>query len=89
MGNDAEVRPYVRICYSEYSVYFSWTLYILEGALMAFGAFIAWETKHVCMEFVLLSGSCIPESEVFAWDRISYFTHVILPMGRIQQTIFK
>ena len=47
MGNDAEVRPFVRVCYSNYSAYFSWTIYIIEGALLAFGAFLAWETRHV------------------------------------------
>ena len=47
MGNDAEIRPYVRVCYSAHGVYFSWAIYITEGALLAFGAFLAWETRHV------------------------------------------
>ncbi|XP_060583730.1 gamma-aminobutyric acid type B receptor subunit 1-like [Ruditapes philippinarum] len=46
-GNDAEVRPYVRTCKSDYSMYFGWTLYIIEGVLLTFGAFLAWETRHV------------------------------------------
>ena len=47
MGNDAEIRPYVRVCHSEYGVHFSWTIYIIEGVLLAFGAFLAWESRHV------------------------------------------
>lgn len=50
MANDAEVRPYVRVCYSQYGTHFSWTIYITEGALLAFGAFLAWETRHVTIE---------------------------------------
>lgn len=48
-GNDAEVRPHVRMCYSKYSTYFEWTIYIIEGALLSFGAFLAWETRRVCI----------------------------------------
>ncbi|XP_053374076.1 gamma-aminobutyric acid type B receptor subunit 2-like [Mercenaria mercenaria] len=47
IGNDAEVYPYVRVCLSEYSEYFAWILYIIEGMLLTFGAFLAWETRHV------------------------------------------
>ena len=47
VGHDAEVRPYIRVCYSEYDIYFSWTIYIMEGVLMGFGAFLAWETRQV------------------------------------------
>ena len=46
-GNDAEVHPFVFVCYSEYSSYFSWTIYIIEGLLLTFGAFLAWESRHV------------------------------------------
>ena len=46
-GNDAEVHPYVHICYSEYSMHFGWAIYITEGALLTFGAFLAWESRHV------------------------------------------
>ncbi|XP_052793367.1 gamma-aminobutyric acid type B receptor subunit 2-like [Mya arenaria] len=49
-GNDAEVRPFVRMCRSDYSVYFAWAIYIIEGALLSFGAFLAWETRHVKIE---------------------------------------
>ena len=47
IGNDEVVRPFVRICYSAYAEYFEWTIYIIEGALLSFGAFLAWETRHV------------------------------------------
>ncbi|XP_045168365.2 gamma-aminobutyric acid type B receptor subunit 2-like [Mercenaria mercenaria] len=47
IGNDAEVHLFVRVCHSEYSTYFGWTLYIIQGALLSFGAFLAWETRHV------------------------------------------
>lgn len=51
IGNDAEVRPFVRICHSDYSTYFGWVLYVLEGALLSFGAFLAWETRNVGLLF--------------------------------------
>ncbi|XP_060600012.1 gamma-aminobutyric acid type B receptor subunit 1-like [Ruditapes philippinarum] len=47
IGNDAEVHLFVRVCHSEYSSYFGWVLYIIQGALLSFGAFLAWETRHV------------------------------------------
>lgn len=28
-------------------MYFEWTLYIIEGALLCFGAFLSFETRHV------------------------------------------
>ena len=46
-GNDAEVHWFVHVCYSEYSMYFGWTLYVIEGALLTFSAFLAWESRHV------------------------------------------
>ena len=52
-GNDAEVHPFVRVCYSGYSMYFGWTMYIIEGALLTFGAFLAWESRHVSQFFSL------------------------------------
>ena len=45
--SDSEVLPYVRVCTSDYYSYFSWTLYIMEGTLLAFGAFLAFETRKV------------------------------------------
>lgn len=47
LGNDAEVHPFVRVCESDYSTYFGWVLYVIQGGLLSFGAFLAWETKHV------------------------------------------
>ncbi|KAL4221901.1 G-protein coupled GABA receptor [Mactra antiquata] len=46
-GADAEVHPFVRICVSEYASYFGWALYIIQGSLLSFGTFLAWETRHV------------------------------------------
>ncbi|XP_052793470.1 gamma-aminobutyric acid type B receptor subunit 2-like [Mya arenaria] len=48
--NDAEIRPFVRMCRSDNSAYFGWSVYIIEGALLSFGAFLAWETRHVKIE---------------------------------------
>ena len=53
-GNDAEVHPFVRVCFSKYSVYFGWTIYILEGALLTFGAFLSWETRQVRVTYYLV-----------------------------------
>ncbi|XP_053374274.1 gamma-aminobutyric acid type B receptor subunit 2-like [Mercenaria mercenaria] len=50
MKNGAEVRPFVRVCESKYSQYFEWALYITQGALLTFGAFLAWETRKVKIE---------------------------------------
>jgi gamma-aminobutyric acid type B receptor len=50
IGNDAEVRPFVRVCHSEYSDYFQWPLYVVEGGLLTFGAFLAWETRNVSLQ---------------------------------------
>ncbi|XP_053389166.1 gamma-aminobutyric acid type B receptor subunit 2-like [Mercenaria mercenaria] len=47
IGDDTEVRPFVRVCQSEFSKYFEWPLYVVEGGLLIFGAFLAWETKNV------------------------------------------
>ena len=46
-GNDAEIQHFVRICYSNYGMYFCWSIYIIEGALLTFGAFLAWESRNV------------------------------------------
>jgi len=47
IGNDEEVHLFVRMCHSENSNYYSWVIYVIEGALLAFGAFLAWETRRV------------------------------------------
>ena len=36
-------------------MYFGWTIYIIEGALLTFGAFLAWESRHVSYLISLLS----------------------------------
>lgn len=52
------MRPYVRVCYSEHSVYFGWILYAIEGALLTFGAFLAWETRKVKDKKCFSDGNC-------------------------------
>ena len=47
VGNDEEIRPYINTCYSKYASQFGWAIYVMEGALLSFGAFLAWETRHV------------------------------------------
>ncbi|XP_052793048.1 gamma-aminobutyric acid type B receptor subunit 2-like [Mya arenaria] len=50
IGNDEEVHPYVRVCFSENGAYYNWVIYIIEGTLLSFGAFLAWETRRVKIE---------------------------------------
>ncbi|XP_052793069.1 gamma-aminobutyric acid type B receptor subunit 2-like [Mya arenaria] len=50
IGNDEEVHPYVRVCFSENAIYFNLVIYIIEGTLLSFGAFLAWETRRVKIE---------------------------------------
>ncbi|KAH3817973.1 hypothetical protein DPMN_119558 [Dreissena polymorpha] len=50
VGNDVEVRFFVQTCVSKQSTYFVWTIYIIEGMMLSFGAFLAWETRHVKIE---------------------------------------
>ena len=39
-----------------------------------------------CQDYVIFFFAyCIRKSEVFAWDRNSYFNHIISPMGRIKE----
>lgn len=40
--------PQITCCTSHYSVYFSGSLYIVQGLTLIFGAFLTWETRHVC-----------------------------------------
>ena len=58
IGNDAEVHPYIRLCTSSYYSYFAWTIYIMEGTLLAFGAFLAFETRKV-KSLELITGKAI------------------------------
>ncbi|KAH3804277.1 hypothetical protein DPMN_132561 [Dreissena polymorpha] len=45
-----KVLVFSRVCVSVHSNYFNWTLKIVNGALMALGAFLAWETRQVHIE---------------------------------------
>ena len=47
VGTEAEIHYSVRVCHSDYRMYFEWTIYIIEGALLSFGAFLTFETRHV------------------------------------------
>ena len=49
--NDAVVHRFVRVCFSVHSTYFEWSIYILEGVLLCFGAFLSFETRHVSSFF--------------------------------------
>ncbi|XP_052271662.1 gamma-aminobutyric acid type B receptor subunit 2-like [Dreissena polymorpha] len=42
-----ELFMFYPVCQSEHSYHFNWTLRIMNGTLIAFGAFLAWETRHV------------------------------------------
>ena len=55
IGNDVEMRPYVRMCYSSSSIYFNWAIYAIEGALLSFGAFLAWETRKVIISSITVT----------------------------------
>ncbi|XP_052217128.1 gamma-aminobutyric acid type B receptor subunit 2-like [Dreissena polymorpha] len=41
------IAAFYLVCVSDYSSYFNWTLHTVNGALIAFGAFLAWETRRV------------------------------------------
>ncbi|KAL5007636.1 hypothetical protein ScPMuIL_016442 [Solemya velum] len=45
--NDVEIHPYFLECTSRNGFYFESTLYIIQGVLLAFGSFLAWETRKV------------------------------------------
>ncbi|XP_052217563.1 gamma-aminobutyric acid type B receptor subunit 2-like isoform X2 [Dreissena polymorpha] len=45
-----KVLAFSRVCVSDHSNYFNWTLKIVNGALVTFGAFLAWETRQVHIE---------------------------------------
>ncbi|KAL3832355.1 hypothetical protein ACJMK2_024007, partial [Sinanodonta woodiana] len=61
-SGDIKVRRLVQICVSKYSSYFTLTLYIIEGVMLVFGAFLSWETRQVKLEALndsQLIGMCI------------------------------
>ena len=45
--DDMVLQLQMEYCDSPLSVYFLVTLYIIQGTLMAFGTFLAWETRKV------------------------------------------
>ena len=45
--DDVIMVPRIAVCSSSYSVKYSGALYVIQGMTMAFGAFLAWETRNV------------------------------------------
>ena len=78
IGTDAEIHYFVQVCYSDYSMYFEWTLYIIEGALLCFGAFLSFETRHVSqLNVVTTCYTLLSKMQIVI--QISYLT---LPVDR-------
>ncbi|KAH3835441.1 hypothetical protein DPMN_108788 [Dreissena polymorpha] len=46
-GEKINIIVFYPVCESEQAYYFNWTLRIMNGALLAFGAFLSWETRQV------------------------------------------
>ena len=46
-SSDVQIYKFIRVCTSNYHTYFSCAIYIPEGILLAFGAFLAFETRKV------------------------------------------
>ncbi|KAH3793435.1 hypothetical protein DPMN_146944 [Dreissena polymorpha] len=46
-GEKINIIVFYAVCESEQAYYFNWTLRIMNGALLAFGAFLSWETRQV------------------------------------------
>ena len=44
---DLLVHYHVALCASDHSYYFLATIYTIKGLLLAFGTFLAWETRKV------------------------------------------
>ncbi|KAH3795721.1 hypothetical protein DPMN_149279 [Dreissena polymorpha] len=49
-GEKIHIIVFYPVCESEQAYYFNWTLRIMNGALLAFGAFLSWETRQVHIE---------------------------------------
>ncbi|XP_060583732.1 gamma-aminobutyric acid type B receptor subunit 2-like [Ruditapes philippinarum] len=49
-SDGTSIQPFVRVCHSEKSQYFNWTLRVIQGTLLTFGAFLAWETRRIRLE---------------------------------------
>jgi gamma-aminobutyric acid type B receptor len=45
--DDVVYHPQIVVCVSQHASYFEMTLYVIQGALLAFGAFLAFETRKV------------------------------------------
>jgi hypothetical protein len=45
--SDVEYHPQIMVCVSDNASYFQMALYVIQGALLAFGAFLAFETRKV------------------------------------------
>lgn len=52
--NGIVIQPVTDICVSRLSVYFTVTLYTIQGALLSFGSFLAWSTRNVSITWVIL-----------------------------------
>ncbi|KAL5007052.1 hypothetical protein ScPMuIL_015858 [Solemya velum] len=60
--NGIVIQPVTDICVSRLSVYFTVTLYTIQGALLSFGSFLAWSTRNVKVDELndsRLVGMCI------------------------------
>ncbi|ELT92412.1 hypothetical protein CAPTEDRAFT_123994 [Capitella teleta] len=44
---DTIIIPQINNCSSSYGLYFTGALYVVQGLVMAFGAFLSWETRKV------------------------------------------
>lgn len=42
-----QIVPEVNVCQSKYELYFTGALYLVQGLMLAFGVFLAWETRKV------------------------------------------
>ena len=79
------------MCYSENGVYFSRTIYAIEGVLLAFGVFLAWETRRVSNLDNLDVGHVVLH-QLTAWSlmktcnherRARYRTQNVAPRGSV------
>ncbi|XP_071806651.1 gamma-aminobutyric acid type B receptor subunit 2-like isoform X1 [Asterias amurensis] len=43
------IVPVIQYCSSKHDIYFTLVLYGVKGVLLAFGLFLAWETRNICI----------------------------------------